>query len=486
MFIMLQSYNLDQLLSDYKIISYFLNYFCLEICLEKLCIGSFYYAIYYLTKHSNFKDNIKNDYYKYAFEIYKNYEIFEEINSNEFLSNIFSEKYQIGSYENLGKIYYYGIFGLLESNKDKALIYFKKAYKLAKEKNYIYLMRINYLYIYKSRKHLFKKNRLTLTKLNKTKGKLFQIYEKSEEKDLSTIELYNYYKLYKIGVIGNTFEKLLKFLKEGKNIKISYDFNEFIYKEKCKFALQCEYSTTVYNQFHLPLKNEILENKNNIGLIFKTTEGKQYQIYVQEDIQFIKVTHILFNYYPELCDKNIGNYVCNGEKVGIYKTVSENNLENGSNILIMITSKNNNDNKLKDNNDIRNNEIDTNNNDEFLNDDGQQIENQLNNNNYNTNNEIVEGEGEGEEEQVQEEQDQDQDQEQINEYQDEQQQVQEVQDGEEQVQEVQDGEGQVQEMQYEQEHAQEMQNDEEQETQYEQEQVQEEQGQINEERDEQE
>ena len=398
-FILLQSYNLEQLLSDYKIITYFFDHFCLEICLEKLSLSSFYYAFYYLTKHSFFKENIKKDYNKYAFEIYKIYEKFEEINNNDVLLNIFSEKYQIWTYENLGKIYYYGIFGLLESNKDKALIYFKKAYKLAKEKNYIYIMRINYLFAYKSRKHLYKKNRLTLTKLNKTKGKLFQIYEKTEEKNLSSIELYNYYKLYKFGVIGNTFEKKLRLLKEGKNIKIIYNFTEFIYKEKCKFALQCEYSTTFYNQIHLPLKNEFLENKNNICLIFKTTEGGQYQIYVQKDIQFIKVTHILFNIYPELCGKNIGNYVCNGEKEGIYKTVSENKLENGSNILIMITPKNNNnDNKLNDNTDNGNNKIDINNNNELLNENEQQIENQLDNNNIN--NDI----NEGEQEQVQEEQ----------------------------------------------------------------------------------
>ena len=398
-FILLQSYNLEQLLSDYKIITYFFDHFCLEICLEKLSLSSFYYAFYYLTKHSFFKENIKKDYNKYAFEIYKIYEKFEEINNNDVLLNIFSEKYQIWTYENLGKIYYYGIFGLLESNKDKALIYFKKVYKLAKEKNYIYIMRINYLFAYKSRKHLYKKNRLTLTKLNKTKGKLFQIYEKTVEKNLSSIELYNYYKLYKFGVIGNTFEKKLRLLKEGKNIKIIYNFTEFIYKEKCKFALQCEYSTTFYNQIHLPLKNEFLENKNNICLIFKTTEGGQYQIYVQKDIQFIKVTHILFNIYPELCGKNIGNYVCNGEKVGIYKTVSENKLENGSNILIMITPKNNNnDNKLNDNTDNGNNKIDINNNNELLNENEQQIENQLDNNNIN--NDI----NEGEQEQVQEEQ----------------------------------------------------------------------------------
>jgi len=53
---------------------------------------------------------------------------------------------------------YYGISDVIKSDKETALINFKKAYKLAKEKEYIFKMRINYLYVYKCRKHLFKNN----------------------------------------------------------------------------------------------------------------------------------------------------------------------------------------------------------------------------------------------------------------------------------------------------------------------------------------
>ena len=70
---------------------------------------------------------------------------------------------------------YYGIKDLIETNKEKSLYFFKKAYKLAKEKEYNYLKRLSYLYMYKSRKYLFKQNKITLRKLNKAKGKIFQI-----------------------------------------------------------------------------------------------------------------------------------------------------------------------------------------------------------------------------------------------------------------------------------------------------------------------
>ena len=50
------------------------------------------------------------------------------------------------------------------------------------------------------------------------------------------MELYNYYKIYKLDVIGNAQDKLINILKEGQNFKIYYHFRDFIYKEKCKLC----------------------------------------------------------------------------------------------------------------------------------------------------------------------------------------------------------------------------------------------------------
>ena len=342
--LVLKSYNLNQLLTDYKITSYYLNNLCLDIALEKFNVISFYYTVYFLTKHSSFKDKIKHVYHKYALEIYKNKEKILEIENVDSFTNNYSKQYQIENYFGFGRMCYYGIPDLIEANKEKSLNIFKKGYKLAKENNFIYLKRINYLYMYKARKFLFKKNKITLRKLNKTKEKIFRLFEETEENDLSIIELYNYYKLYKFGVIGNTLQKMLSFLKKGKKENLIFNFIEFVYKEKCRIALEKEYSTFNLNQYNIILKNEFL-NKDNINLIFKTTEGtNDYKLSVPKNLQFIKVIHMLFNTYPELETKKIGTYICNANKINLFDTVSENNLQNNSIILIYIKIDTNNNN----------------------------------------------------------------------------------------------------------------------------------------------
>ena len=141
---------------------------------------------------------------------------------------------------------------------------------------------------------------------------------------------------------------MLGFLKSGKKKKIIYQFIEFVYKEKCRFALENEYSTYNLNQYNLILKNEFMENKDNINLIFKSTEGgSQYELSVPLTAQFIKVIHILFNKYPELESKKIGTYIFNANKIKLFDTVSENDLKNGS--IILIVHVNSNNNKLNDN-----------------------------------------------------------------------------------------------------------------------------------------
>ena len=329
-------------------------------------------------------------------EVYKNEESIFEIEKEESFLNNLSEKEQIGSYLSFGRMCYYGLPNLIESNKEKSLIIFKKGYKLAKEKEYIYLKRMLYFYMYKARKYLFKNNKITLRKLNKTKEKLFRIYEETEECNLNPIELYNYYKLYKFGVIGYTLPKMLGILKSGKKKKIIYHFVEFVYKEKSRLALENEYSTYNLNQYNLILKNELMENKHNIKLIFRTTEGgNQYEISVPLTAQFIKVIHILFNKYPELESKKIGTYIFNANKIKLFDTVSENELKNGSIILIVhMNSTNNksNENLKKDNtNTLNQNNISVHfsQNEEIANNENA-VEERQEQNNENNNNEIGE------------------------------------------------------------------------------------------------
>ena len=334
----LRETDLNQLMSDYKIISFFFNKTCIVISFENLCMSSLHYAFYYLTKYSSFKKELKNDYCKYIIENYQREEKNIQINNSEYILNNYAEIYLIQIPYVFGIMCYYGIYDYLEANKEKAMFYFKRSYKLAKEKGYTYIRRISYLYIYKCRKHLYKNQKISLIKLNKTKEKLFRIYENENEDNLDAIEFYNYYKLYKMCVTGNTQNKLIRLLKKGKNQKIYYTFIIYIYIQKCKKALEEENSNfSSLNKKNIILKNEEkINNTNKINLYFKTMEGgNSYKIAVSKDTQFIKVIHELFNNYPELEFKKVGTYICNAKNISLFDTVEENGLNEDSTILII-------------------------------------------------------------------------------------------------------------------------------------------------------
>ena len=335
-FLFLSTANFNQLLSDYNTISFLLKNNCISYSFERLGQSSFFYQIYYLIKYSSFKQKIENEFGKYAKEIFQIEEKYAQNQINEFINDKLAEKYVIQVPCAFGFMCYYGLSNIIKSDKDKALIYFRKAYQLAKEKDYIFDKRFNYLYIYKCRKYLLKNNKINMRKLNKTKEKLFRFYEDTNLDDLRSIELYNYYKLYKIGVYGNTQNKLISILKTGKNKKILYHFREYVYREKCRLALEKEYSNnSSLNQNYIILKNEDFNNKDQINLYFKTMENKQYNLRVSKNLQFIVAIHNLYTKYPELESKKIATYVCNGSKICIFDTIQENELNDG-NIVVII------------------------------------------------------------------------------------------------------------------------------------------------------
>ena len=226
--------NFKQIFLDYKLISYILKNLCIYICIDKLGTNNFFYIMYYLIKHSTFKQQILRDYGKYAIGIFKEEETYLFSENLDLLNNNFAQRYTIEIPNNYGKMCYYGISDLIKSDKERALIYLKKSYQLAKEKKYGYYKRDNYLFIYKCRKYLYKENKISSRKMNKTKEKLFRLYEECDLNDLSILELYNYYKLYKIGILGNKQNKLITLLKKGKNSQIRYHFEEVVHREKCK------------------------------------------------------------------------------------------------------------------------------------------------------------------------------------------------------------------------------------------------------------
>ena len=196
----------------------------------------FFYTMYYLCKHTSFKQNIINDFGKYAKELFDKYSEYCTEKKAEFIKNNFTEGFAVQIFTLFGTMCYYGIPDLIKRDKEKAFNYFKKAYKEAKEKKLPPISRENYVFIYKCRKYLYKNNKITLKKLNKTKEKLFLMYENVTVYDLDELELYNFYKLFKVGVYGKMQEKLIKMLERGKEQKSTFHFQNIVYREKCKLA----------------------------------------------------------------------------------------------------------------------------------------------------------------------------------------------------------------------------------------------------------
>ena len=211
-YMFLTTTDFKQLLSDYNIIYYILKNMLIVYSFIKLGSNSFLYALHYLIKNSSFKQRLENDFGKYAIEIFRKFENYFNNQANDYIRKNFSDIYSMSIPNNFGTMYYYGILNIIKQDKEKALIYLKKGYQVSKEKNDDYYKRVNYLYIYKCRKYLLKNNKITMRKLNKTKEKLLRFYEECKLIYLEQNELYNYYKLYKIGVNGNTQEKLISIL----------------------------------------------------------------------------------------------------------------------------------------------------------------------------------------------------------------------------------------------------------------------------------
>ena len=273
-YLVLRDIKLNQILSDYHIISDILKKMCLSICFEKLNMSSFFYTIYYLSKHSSFKNELQNNFIKYISEIYNNFK-----KNSEIINDIESDlRYKIEVLFIFGQMCYYGISDNIKPDKSKALIYFKKSYELAKKNtnNYSDYKRNIYIYIYKCRKYLFKKNKIKEEKINKTKGKLIKLYTGINKSDLTIFEHYIYYKLYKDTNIAEKYKAhIIRLLKNAINNNMFYNFKDYVYKEKCQIVLK-EYSN-ICNICYDKLKEIVLKTCEHVFCksCFTQLENKQ-------------------------------------------------------------------------------------------------------------------------------------------------------------------------------------------------------------------
>ena len=284
-YVILKEIEMSKLLSDYKVVTDFIKNLFLSISLEKLNYSSAIYSLFYLYKHSSFKNELQNDYINLLLEIITNIENnLKEISNSK---NNFDEKYIIEIPMLLGQIYYYGIFNKIKTDKSKALEHFKKSYKLSKENEYDYYKRINYLYIYKCRKNLFKNKKIDEKKLLKTKNKLIKLYINSNY--LNAFEIYNLYKIYKSNDNENekSNDNIISLVKKGYDIKMIYSFRDYIYKEKCKNVLKnylCNFCFKNKNEIFLePCKHLLCQEcfkqiKNNKCSICQTNFEKPENI----------------------------------------------------------------------------------------------------------------------------------------------------------------------------------------------------------------
>ena len=327
-YLLLSTTDFNQICSNYNLTSTLLKRMCLIICFDKVNHGSFYYMIHYLIKHSSLQD----DYTKYVKEIFKQEESYFKIENNELIHNLFIENYVIQHSSLYGNILFYNIGDIIKADKNKALICFKNSYKIAKDKGYLYLKRMNYLFIYKCRKYLYKSNKIPLRKLNKTKEKLLRFYEECDINVLDVFEIYNYYKLYTQFVNENTNDKLISILKSRINDNV-YHFKDYVYREKCRSALDKENSeNNSLNENKIIFNND---NENDINLNFKTTDEKIYNIKVPKNVKFILALAKLYNKYTELHPIKLLKYKCNGNKLYLFDTIEENGLQEGNVILII-------------------------------------------------------------------------------------------------------------------------------------------------------
>ena len=250
-YLYLKETEIDNLLMNYRLFSSLLNNMILIMCIEKLNYSSIFYMIFYLFKHSSYKNDLERNYTNLLQEIYKNIE--SNLNNINNIKHIYADRYIQEIIFIFGQMCYYGIFNKKKQDKEKALSYFKQSYNMSKENEYLYLKRINYLYIYKCRKYLFKKNKINEQKYEKTKRKLIKIYLSNIEY-INPFELYNLYKIKMNDNIRNDKGNLIKFLRKGKNYKMIYNFRDYVYLNKCKRILKEyeNYCTVCY------------ENKDNL------------------------------------------------------------------------------------------------------------------------------------------------------------------------------------------------------------------------------
>ena len=116
-------------------------------------------------------------------------------------------------------------------------------------------------------------------------------------------------------------------------------FNNMMINNNAMFNMQFNnMNKNIYANNMLFLNRNNNNNNNQIKLIFKDTKGLSFELSASPDKVFGEIVRNLFNNYKQIDKDNIANFLFNGNRIKMQKTLSENKLENNSKILIIYNS----------------------------------------------------------------------------------------------------------------------------------------------------
>ena len=168
-----------------------------------------------------------------------------------------------------------------------------------------------------------------MKKLNKTKEKLFLMYENVTVYDLDELELYNFYKLFKVGVYGKMQEKLIKMLEKGKEQKSTFHFQNIVYREKCKLSYEKENSQDSSVNKNNLLLEDAEDSYDSIRLHFYFSEINSYIFKVPKNIPFILAVVKLYSKIYSIENSKIRDYKIDNKKIYLFDTIEENGITDG-------------------------------------------------------------------------------------------------------------------------------------------------------------
>ena len=167
-------YEFDEVMNDYNKACTILDLILDEVVFEKLLLGQFVLFIGYLIKYCKFQEKIIEKYFIYVKEIY-NY-ITNSLKQKQVEPNKFSDEEDFEDFlcALQGDIYYFGFKGIAEQNLPKAVEFFDKAEKIAKN---TYNKKRDKFFKFNIIKEMYELKLISMEEFNKEKIDLIKFFK---------------------------------------------------------------------------------------------------------------------------------------------------------------------------------------------------------------------------------------------------------------------------------------------------------------------